>query len=787
LNNGDIEHNLSMAAGQTESTTREPDVPAALSQFADASEEPEAKSELDQQVEAAVRDVESWFVSRPERHSSNHSQPQIDWSIPHLVQPVFDEQGIENPVEEPEPKYEDPAASLEERQIGDSLRQVETRMKDVADIRQQVESRLLVKLETEARMQAEASARRREEEELRRQAEEEATRRRQIDNLKLTAQRQEVIKTERELKNSWEEERRLRAEVVRLNQLAYEALLKRLREEEEAKQSLLAEAQRSRNEAEEIHVDSLAKLHSEEEYLRRAVARFSVRRTEVDAQRQNHEAESRKLEEEKRRVAAAESARLAERTRIRQEAEEKLRLEQQQLLSEENELARLTEALAQQRTELERARHNADEDARRLAEVRARMEAAQEKSQKAEAERLQLQAEIFSRAENERRLLEETRSRVEEQRQQLEASARERAELQARRLAEMESLRLSAESTIQVHLDREALLASELESLRQTEQATRQRIAELEAQSLAASDAHVRMLEKLKRVEDELQVRSSQEAQTRAEIERRIKEETEQLKRVEHEHKQRIDAEVARRAEAESRVVQEKNRYQTERDARIKVELRADLGDVTTDPIEVSNFEPLPVQFDQPEPAVPYSEVAFAQVNGREVPIYQVGDLSSADPRRRADAVTALARLGNDDAFNLIVDCFDDDSPLVRNATARALLTFEPDRPAESFTRALKDAADERKTRIGKAIAESGLATQALKDLCSQDREETYNGLCLLFTMARTGEVEPLVSAVENNDDAEVRLAAVRLLKMSGHEELAAEAVSRRLRPNRTI
>ena len=50
--------------------------------------------------------------------------------------------------------------------------------------------------------------------------------------------------------------------------------------------------------------------------------------------------------------------------------------------------------------------------------------------------------------------------------------------------------------------------------------------------------------------------------------------------------------------------------------------------------------------------------------------------------------------------------------------------------------------------------------------------------------MARTGEVEPLVSAIETHEDAEIRVAAVRLLKMSGQEELATVAVNRRLRPN---
>jgi hypothetical protein len=775
LSNADIEHNLSMASYAEASASREPEAPSTLTHFETLSEEPELQSELDQQVEAAVREVESWFVQRPES-STRQSRSEIDWSSPHFVNPIATE---ETAIEDQEITYEDPSTSLEERKLLDSVRTLEKHIVDVAEARQQVESSLFVRLEAEAKFQAEATARRREEEQIRKQQDDEATRRREEDDLKLRAYWQEVLHTERELKESWEEERSIRGEVVRLKQLAHEAFLKRLHEEEEAKLALLAEAQRSRNEAEEIHVDSLAKLHSEEEYLRRAVARFSVRRTEVDAQRQHHETEARKLEEEKRRVATAEATRLAERNRVRQEAEGRLKFEQEQLLSEENELARLTEALAQQRIELEQARRAADDDARRLAESRARMEAAQEKSQQAERERLQLEAEIFQRAETERRQLEDARARATEQRQQLEANARERAEWKTRRVAELESLRLGLESNIQVHMDHEAILNSELESLRQSEQATLERIEELETQNRAASQTHNRVLEKLRRVEEELQIRTAQEAQSRAELERRIKEETEQLKRVELDHKQRMDAEMARRKEAENRVSQEKSRYQVERDARIKAEFRADLNGSAGPVLEPDVI----VGFDQAQTL----RAEAARSNGSEAPVYQVGDLSSKDSRRRADAVTALGRLGSDEAYNLIVECFDDEASLVRNATARAMFALDPTRPAEPFTRALKDASEERKTRIGKAMAESGIASQALQDLCSQDREETYNALCLLFTMARTGEVEPLVTAVEEHEDAEIRLAAVRLLKMSGNEELATDAVNRRLRPDRTV
>ena len=791
MNNGELEHNLSMASHTESAATPETEVSSMFQHLEEQAEVPVVKSELDQQVDAAVRDVKSWFVHQAgPRSSSSKQAPQIDGSIPHLVETMAEENESEIVAVESEPVYQDPAASVEERRIEDSARAVERRMFEIADVRQQVENRLLIKLETEAKLQAEASVRRKEEEDLRRQADEDAARRRREDDLRIEAQRQEVLRTERELKSTWDEERRLRAEVLRLKQLAHEALLKRLREEEDAKLALLAEVQRSRDEAEEIHVDSLAKLHTEEEYLRRAAARFSLRRTEVEEQRQNHESELRKLEELRSGLALAEAKRLADRKRVREEAEEKLRLEQEYLLSQEYELVRLTEALSQQRAELERARQNAEADARRLAEARGRMEAAQAQSQQAERERLALEAEILERAEIERRMLDETRSRAEEQRQQLEASARERSVWQTQRVAELESVRVGVESSVQVNLEKETTIKRELEALQQAEQVTINRIVELEAQCRAASESHGRMLEKLGRVEDEISTRASQEAQTRAQIEQRIKEEIEQLKRIESEHQQRIDEEIARRVEAERRVVQDKNRYQAERDARIKAELRVDLGTADAIPAESVGYAetvPLTLGVESAPSDHFYSEIIVDQPDGSVSRVYQVGDLSSTDPRRRADAVTALSRLGAKDAYDLIVDCFDDEESLVRNAAARAMMTLEPVHPAESFTRALKDASEERQKRIGKAIAESGLATQALTDLCSQDREETYNGLCLLFTMARTGEVEPLVNAIESHEDAEVRLAAIRLLKMSGQEELATEAVNQRLKPNRII
>lgn len=144
--------------------------------------------------------------------------------------------------------------------------------------------------------------------------------------------------------------------------------------------------------------------------------------------------------------------------------------------------------------------------------------------------------------------------------------------------------------------------------------------------------------------------------------------------------------------------------------------------------------------------------------------------LNDVDPYKRAAAVTDLARSEGKDAFSLIAKCFDDPSPHVRNAAARAFWLMEPTQPTDFFNRALEEGSDERRQNIGHAIAASGLANEAINNLANESREDTYNALSILFVMAKTGEVELLVSAQEMHPNLEVRKAVAKLLNLSGHQ-----------------
>jgi HEAT repeat protein len=107
----------------------------------------------------------------------------------------------------------------------------------------------------------------------------------------------------------------------------------------------------------------------------------------------------------------------------------------------------------------------------------------------------------------------------------------------------------------------------------------------------------------------------------------------------------------------------------------------------------------------------------------------------------------------------------------VRNAAARALYSLQPDLAA-TFTRALREAAAERRRKIGSAIAGSGLAANAINSLTGEGRDRTYDAFSLLFLMCKAGEVQPLLQAIAKHDNLEVRLTAIKLLALSNQQQI---------------
>jgi hypothetical protein len=145
--------------------------------------------------------------------------------------------------------------------------------------------------------------------------------------------------------------------------------------------------------------------------------------------------------------------------------------------------------------------------------------------------------------------------------------------------------------------------------------------------------------------------------------------------------------------------------------------------------------------------------------------------LSSSNPEARASALNELTRIARNQAFPIISKAFDDPSPEVRNAAAKALYCLESD-PASAFARALREANAQRGRQIGSSLAASGLAGDALRSLAGSSREKTHEALALLFLMAKAGEIKPLMSTIEDGQNLDIRLAVINLLALSGRAEI---------------
>ncbi len=558
------------------------------------------------------------------------------------------------------------------------------------------------------------------------------------------AEAEEVARREAEAeaaRQRAEEEERLRVEAEAQRQA-----------EEDARLAAEAKAEEERRQAEE----EAARLQAEEEARRRAEEEQARLKAEEEA-RQQAEAEAQRVTEEEARKQAEEAARLKaeEEARLAAEAEA---LERRQA---EEEAARL-------RAEEEEHQRVAAEERRQAEEVAARLKLEQEAARKRAEEKEALRLEEERRAEEGRlRLEEEARQRAEaEQKRVEEETARLRAAEEARRQQEEaeKARKEAAEAEARRKAEEEARLAAEAEEQRRAEEERARQLAAEEAAAMLNAEA-VAPIE-LEATEDTLETLTAEESPVVQPVDfiiERNDEATSGWVEVDM-----SDAEIVRHTEPVAASPVE--------------ETSAQSGLLFAEPAveESKELEPSGLELIEEPPAKPVSkEIDFAVTEKgvaefdefSTVPGAILKRLSSESTEERASAVADLARVGSDDSFREISAAFDDPAVEVRNAAARSLFSLNPDRAA-TFTRALRESPPERRRKIGSALASSGLASEAIGQLMGESREKTYDAFSLLFLMSKAGEVQPLMRAIEEHPNNEVRLAVVKLLALSGQQEI---------------
>ena len=571
-----------------------------------------------------------------------------------------------------------------------------------------------------------------------------------------------------------------------------------------------AEATRLRQEAKTRHEAEVRRLSSEQEALRTEAEKVARRRAEVGAAHQEAKVEIERLNRERTQLAAAEAARRAEAERIR-ESGERNRADHEQLRLELEGLRLVTQEVSTRRAEVEVARKKADEEAERLLEAQARMKAEEEVSARAQAERMQFEADLHERVKTQQRLLEETRRRALGEEQRLEEEVRRQAEHEAQRREELQLLQKNAEAMAQQRAEQEKQVLGQVDSLRIADAEARKRIEEAEARRRKSEDVYRLVAEKVQRVEAEAHLRALEEekmsarleavrrgaaveAQARSDQEKRIKEEIELFRKLEEVERPRLEVAALQKEEAQARYQHHKDRARADAETRARsgepqnvmevsppasaTQDSSSSGETRVESEHLSKY--LKTQLSATDVDPESETVAVEDGSAPLVTTAIQAYLNSVDPYKRAAAVAELARSNEKDAFELIAKCFDDHSSHVRNAAARALLKIDPARTVELFNSVLEDGPEDRRRKIGNAIAASGLATEAIDNLISDNREDTYNALSILFVMAKTGELQPLVQAIAEHPSSEISEAAIKLLTLSGKSEIASAALKQR-------
>ena len=156
----------------------------------------------------------------------------------------------------------------------------------------------------------------------------------------------------------------------------------------------------------------------------------------------------------------------------------------------------------------------------------------------------------------------------------------------------------------------------------------------------------------------------------------------------------------------------------------------------------------------------------------RSVSVLSSLALNDADSSVRAAAVSSLGAIDHESVFAPVLIALADDSREVRAAAARTLTSLHFDR-ADAYVRVMESTDAQMMREVAQACVTTGIVAQTVDRLASEDRRQAYEAFSLFSLLARAGETQPILDAIRNHRDDEVRLCAVRVLSVAALPELA--------------
>jgi hypothetical protein len=113
-----------------------------------------------------------------------------------------------------------------------------------------------------------------------------------------------------------------------------------------------------------------------------------------------------------------------------------------------------------------------------------------------------------------------------------------------------------------------------------------------------------------------------------------------------------------------------------------------------------------------------------------------------------------------------------DDTREVRAAAARTLSSLHFDR-AEAYNRVMEKADEKTLQDFAQACIKTGIVSQAVDRLASEDRRQAQEAFSLFSLLAKADETQAILDVIEKHKDLRVRLSAVRVLNVAGRVSVA--------------
>jgi len=138
-----------------------------------------------------------------------------------------------------------------------------------------------------------------------------------------------------------------------------------------------------------------------------------------------------------------------------------------------------------------------------------------------------------------------------------------------------------------------------------------------------------------------------------------------------------------------------------------------------------------------------------------------------SEPNLRAIAIFSLGAIDHESVFAAILIGMADESREVRAAAARALNRLSFDR-ADAYVRVIETSDEETISNVAKACIQAGIVSQNVDRLASSDYRQAYETFSLICLLAKANMSDPILNAIVEHPNMDVRLKVVHLLAATG-------------------